>query len=157
MRFILIFLFILPTFITAQNKYPQDYFSHPLEIPLVLSGTFAELRPNHFHSGMDFKTQQRIGLKVMASASGYVSRIKISHFGYGKALYITHPNGYVTVYAHLQKFAPEIEAYIKKQQYKRESFQIELFPSAEILKVTKGEVVAYSGNTGGSVWPPLAF
>lgn len=157
MRLILIILLVFPTFASTQNNYPQDYFSNPLEIPLVLSGTFAELRSNHFHSGLDIKTQQRIGLKVKASASGYVSRIKVSHFGYGKALYITHPNGYTTVYAHLQKFAPEIEAYVKKAQYKKESFQIELFPTAATLKVSKNDIVAFSGNTGGSGGPHLHF
>ncbi len=86
-----IFLFIAQVII-AQNPYPQNYFRSPLDISLVLSGTFAELRSNHFHSGLDIKTQQREGLKVYAAASGYVSRIKISHWGYGKALYITHPN-----------------------------------------------------------------
>ena len=108
---ILIFCF---HFVNAQNPYPQDYFRAPLEIPLVLSGTFAELRSNHFHSGLDIKTQQREGLKVIAAAQGYVSRIKISHYGYGKALYITHPNGYTTVYGHLQKFSSKIEALLKK-------------------------------------------
>ncbi len=157
MRFILIIFLASSTLSIAQNNYPQDYFSNPLEIPLVLSGTFAELRSNHFHSGLDIKTQQRVGLKVKAAASGFVSRIKVSHFGYGKALYITHPNGYTTVYAHLQKFSPEIEAYVKKQQYLKESYEIELFPSAETLKVTKDNVVAYSGNTGGSGGPHLHF
>lgn len=153
-------LFLLTTFsliAQAQNHYPQDYFGDPLEVPLILSGTFAELRSNHFHSGLDIKTQQREGLRVIASAEGFVSRIKISHYGYGKALYITHPNGYTTVYAHLQKFAPEIEAYIKKRQYEAESYEIELFPTADELKVTKGELVAFSGNTGGSGGPHLHF
>lgn len=158
MRLILFIFFTSYTLlINAQNNYPQDYFSNPLEIPLILSGTFAELRSSHFHSGLDIKTQQRVGLKVKASAGGFVSRIKISHFGYGKALYITHPNGYTTVYAHLQKFSPDIESYIKKQQYKKESFQIELFPAAQELPVSKNSVVAYSGNTGGSGGPHLHF
>ena len=157
MKFLLFLFLIFSLFSSAQNNYPQDYFSNPLEIPLVLSGTFAELRSNHFHSGMDIKTQQRTGLKVKASASGFVSRIKIAHFGYGKALYITHPNGYTTVYAHLQKFSPEIEAYIKKKQYEKESYEIELFPKAEDLVVLKDSLVAYSGNSGGSGGPHLHF
>ena len=157
MRLILSILLISSVAVKAQNNYPQDYFENPLEIPMILAGTFAELRSNHFHSGLDIKTQQREGLKVNASASGFVSRIKISHFGYGKALYITHPNGYTTVYGHLQSFSPEIEAYVKKQQYKAESYEIELFPSAEELPVTKGNLVAYSGNTGGSGGPHLHF
>ncbi len=157
MRILLSLFFLATFFINAQNTYPQDYFSNPLEIPLILSGTFAELRSNHFHSGLDIKTQQRRGLKVKASASGFVSRIKVSHFGYGKALYITHPNGYTTVYAHLQKFAPEIEAYIKKHQYEKESYEIELFPTAKTLPVAQNDLVAYSGNSGGSGGPHLHY
>lgn len=157
MRLTFFCFFVSTLFFNAQNNYPQDYFGTPLEIPLILSGTFAELRPNHFHSGMDIKTQQRVGLKVKASAKGFVSRIKISPFGYGKALYIKHPNGYTTVYAHLLKFAPNIEAYIKKEQYKKESYEIELFPSAEILPIIKNGLIAYSGNSGGSGGPHLHF
>ena len=121
----------------SQQKYPADYFGNPLEIGTVLAGTFAELRSNHFHSGLDIKTQQREGLNVFATAEGHVSRIKISPWGYGKAIYIEHPNGYTTVYGHLKKFAPEIEAYIKQQQYKKEKFAIELFPSKDIFNVSK--------------------
>lgn len=157
MRLILVFLLTSSIFSNAQNNYPQDYFGNPLDVPLILSGNFGELRSNHFHSGLDIKTQQREGLKVLACADGFVSRIKVAHFGYGKALYITHPNGYTTVYGHLQKFSPEIEAYIKKQQYEKESYEIELFPSAETLPVTKQSLVAYSGNSGGSGGPHLHF
>ncbi|MCK0130903.1 M23 family metallopeptidase [Flavobacteriaceae bacterium F08102] len=141
----------------TQAKYPTDYFTPPLKIPLILSGTFGELRTNHFHSGLDIKTQQRTGLSVHASAEGYVSRIKISHWGYGKALYITHPNGYTTVYGHLKKFNPTIEAYIKKQQYAKKTYEIELFPKPSDLIVKKQEVVAYSGNSGSSGGPHLHF
>ncbi|MDG1393981.1 MAG: M23 family metallopeptidase [Flavobacteriaceae bacterium] len=145
------------SFCNAQIPYPQNYFSSPLDITLVLSGTFAELRSNHFHSGLDIKTNGKEGFKTYASAEGYVSRIKISRYGYGKALYITHPNGYTTVYAHLQKFSPSIEAYVKQQQYKKETFELELFPKAETLKVVAKEVIAYTGNTGGSGGPHLHF
>lgn len=153
-----IFLFFsVVTICNAQSSYSQNYFTSPLDITLVLSGTFAELRSNHFHSGLDIKTQGKEGFKTYASAEGYVSRIKISRYGYGKALYITHPNGYTTVYAHLQKFAPKIEAYVKKQQYKKETFELELFPKAEDLKISSKEVIAYTGNTGGSGGPHLHF
>ncbi len=155
------FLFLVVFFSSyngfTQVNYPKDYFVKPLEVPLILSGTFGELRTNHFHAGLDIKTQQRQGLNVVSSANGYVSRIKISHWGYGKALYITHPNGYTTVYGHLKKFAPEIEAYIKKRQYQKESYTIELFPKSTELKVTKGELVAYSGNSGSSGGPHLHY
>lgn len=156
MKAYLILLF-LASFCNAQSPYPQDYFSSPLDITLVLSGTFAELRSNHFHSGLDIKTQGKEGFKTYAAATGYVSRIKISRFGYGKALYMTHPNGYTTVYAHLQKFSPSIEAYVKKQQYTKESFELELFPKADELKVSAKEIIAYTGNTGGSGGPHLHF
>lgn len=157
MRYLIFFLFLFSTFINAQDIYPQDYFAPPLEGETILAGTFGELRSNHFHSGLDIKTKQREGLKVHAAASGYVSRIKIAHFGYGKALYITHPNGYTTVYAHLQRFSDKIESFIKKKQYEQESFEIEVFPTNNELILTKGEVIAYSGNTGSSGGPHLHY
>ncbi len=154
---ILTFLIFVCNLSIAQSNYPQDYFRSPLDIPLVLSGTFGELRTNHFHSGLDIKTEQVEGKKVYTAAKGYVSRIKITHWGYGKALYITHPNGYTSVYGHLQKFAPKIEDYVKKRQYQKETFEIELYPKAEELQITNDEVVAFSGNSGGSGGPHLHF
>ncbi|BAO77109.1 M23 family metallopeptidase [Winogradskyella sp. PG-2] len=141
----------------GQTEYPQDYFRNPLDIQIVLAGTFAELRSSHFHGGIDIKTQQKQGLKVYASAGGYISRIKISHFGYGKAIYITHPNGYTTVYGHLQKFSKRLEKYIKECQYDKESFEVEVFPSTEEIIIAPNEVIAFSGNTGGSGGPHLHF
>jgi len=141
----------------AQKSIPEHYFSNPLDIPLILSGSFGELRSNHFHSGLDIKTQQREGLPVYAPADGYVSRIKVSHYGYGKALYIKHPNGYTTVYGHLQNYAGEIYTYVHERQYNKETYEIELFPNAAALKVNKGDLIAYSGNTGGSGGPHLHF
>lgn len=157
MRVITLFLIFNFTIGYCQKDIPTDYFINPLDIPLAVSGTYGELRSNHFHSGLDLKTEGQKGLKVYAAATGNVSRIKISHFGYGKAIYIAHPNGYTTVYAHLQKFSPEIEAYIKKRQYAKESYEIELFPKAGTLSVKKGDVLAFSGNTGGSGGPHLHF
>lgn len=141
----------------AQSEIPVDYFDDPLKVPLALAGTFGELRSNHFHSGLDIKTQQREGLPVHAAAEGFVSRINVSHYGYGKALYIQHPNGYTTVYAHLKNFSPEIEEYIKKRQYEKESYEVEVFPTASELPIERGELVASSGNTGGSGGPHLHF
>ncbi|WP_179020144.1 M23 family metallopeptidase [Winogradskyella forsetii] len=149
--------FLLTCAVYGQSEYPQDYFRHPLDIPLVLAGSFAELRSTHFHGGLDIKTQQREGLKVYTAAEGYVSRIKISEFGYGKALYITHPNGYTTVYGHLQKFSKRLEDFIRECQYEKESFEVEVFPSSEELLVEPNEVIAYSGNTGSSGGPHLHF
>lgn len=139
------------------GDYATGYFAAPLDIELKLSGTFGELRSNHFHSGLDIKTNQRTGLPVKASARGYVSRIKIERYGYGKAIYITHPNGYTTVYAHLEKFAPQIEAFVKEQQYLKESYEIQLFPDDNKLRVEQGDLIAFSGNTGGSGGPHLHF
>ena len=136
-------------------QYPKEYFRSPLDIPINLSGTFGELRPNHFHSGLDIRTNNIEGLPVYASADGIIIRIKVSAFGYGKALYIAHPNGYTTVYGHLQKFSDKIEAYVKEQQYRQKSYEVELYPST--LKVTQSEIIALSGNSGGSGGPHLHF
>lgn len=150
-------LLLLPIFNFGQSSYPKDAFRPPLDIPIVLAGTFGELRSNHFHSGVDIKTEQREGLPIHAIGEGTVTRIKISHWGYGKVVYIAHPNGYTSVYGHLQKFAPEIEDYIKKVQYRKKSYQVEVFPEYGEIKVEKGQVIAYGGNTGGSSGPHLHF
>ncbi|MFN7044886.1 MAG: M23 family metallopeptidase [Flavobacterium sp.] len=155
MRFVLAIL-LAPFFIFSQD-YPQDYFQSPLDIPLDVSGSFGELRSNHFHSGLDFKTKGVEGLPVYAAGDGYVSRIKISTFGYGKAIYITHPNGYTSVYGHLQKANGVIEAYIKSKQYKEQSYEVEMYLYPTELSVKKGDVIAFTGNTGGSGGPHLHF
>lgn len=154
---LLILLLITSFTVFSQEQYPKDYFTVPLDIPLFLSGSFGELRSNHFHSGVDFKTQSKTGFNVYATAEGYVSRIKISTFGYGKAIYITHPNGYTSVYGHLLQASPKIDAYLKMKQYEEQSFEVDLFPTAGELVVTKGEIIALSGNTGGSGGPHLHF
>ena len=156
MKFSLFFLF-LGVSLFAQVDYPKDYFRSPLDIPMQLSGNFGELRPNHFHAGFDLKTQQKEGLRVYAVADGYVSRIKISTFGNGKTIYINHPNGYTSVYGHLKSANGAIEQFIKKTHYKEQSFEIEMFFKPDELLIKKGEVIAFSGNTGASEGPHLHF
>lgn len=151
------FLLFFGHVLMAQSQYPKDYFRAPLDIPMQLSGNFGELRPNHFHAGLDYKTQQREGLAVYAAADGYISRIKISTFGNGKTIYITHPNGYTTVYAHLQKAVGPIQELIKSRQYEEKSFEVEIFLKPNELVVTKGQQIALSGNTGASEGPHLHF
>ena len=146
MKFLPYLLLYIPL-LFAQDKTSKNYFRLPLDIPMQLSGNFAELRPNHFHAGFDFKTNQREGLNVYAVADGYVSRIKISNVGYGKAIYITHPNGYTTVYGHLQKAVGVIESKIIENQYAGKSYEIETFFKPEELVVKKGDIIALSGNT----------
>lgn len=157
MKKFFLLLFLCGFSLIAQKNLPTDYFNNPLDIPMILAGNFGELRSNHFHSGLDIKTQQKRGLPIYASADGYVKRIKVSHYGYGKALYLQHPNGYITVYAHLQKFAGAIQKYVKEQQYDKEEYEIELFPKAAVLSVLKGDIIGYTGNTGSSGGPHLHF
>ena len=155
-KLIILFLFI-STNINSQTNFPKDYFSNPLEIELILNGNFGESRPSHFHSGIDIKTQFKEGLNVFSSAEGYVSRISIKHGGFGKALYINHPNGYTTVYAHLKKFNKKIEDYIKKIQYNKKSYQIEHYLKKDVIKILKNENIGSSGNTGSSFGPHLHY
>jgi murein DD-endopeptidase MepM/ murein hydrolase activator NlpD len=156
MRFLLFCILYCSTLL-AQNNFPRDYFSPPLDIPMQLSGNFGELRPNHFHAGFDFKTQQKEGLKVYAVADGYVSRIKISTFGNGKTIYITHPNGYTSVYAHLQKAVGAIQDFITLTHYKEQAFEIEVYLKPGEIPIKKGEWIALSGNSGASEGPHLHF
>ncbi|OUL62090.1 M23 family metallopeptidase [Flavobacterium sp. AJR] len=152
-----VFFLLFCNLISAQTDYPKDYFRPPLDIPMQLSGNFGELRPNHFHAGFDLKTNQREGLNVYAVADGYISRIKISTFGNGKTLYVTHPNGYTSVYGHLQSMVGTIQEYIKKTHYQEKSFEIEMFLKPGEMVVTKGQLIGLSGNTGSSEGPHLHF
>lgn len=139
------------------QPYPQDYFRSPLTIPLIMSGTYGELRHNHFHAGVDFKTQGREGLPIIASASGYVSRVKVSPRGYGLAVYIDHPNGYTTVYGHLQSFYPALAQYIEALQYTLQSYAVDVYPEPGTFPIAAGQQIGLSGNSGGSAGPHLHF
>ena len=150
----LIFLLFSISLLSSQKD--QSKLISPLDIPLAISGTFGEIRSSHFHAGLDIKTGGKQGLKVRTVLDGSVSRIRVSTTGYGKAVYIDHPNGTTSVYAHLKNFSPKIESYIKEAQYEKESYIIEKFPKNE-LAVLKGEVIGFSGNTGGSSGPHLHF
>lgn len=143
--------------LAAQTIDTTLKFGSPVDIPIYLSGTFAEPRGNHFHSGIDIRTQGSEGLKVYSVQDGFVSRVKISAYGYGNAIYVQHPNGYTSVYAHLSGFNPEIQKYIHNLHYQKESCELDEGVPYGKLKVKKGELIAYSGNTGGSGGPHLHF
>ncbi len=141
----------------AQISNLKNYYSSPLNIPLSLSGNFCEIRTNHFHSGIDLRTYGKEGQAVLSAADGYVSRIKVSAMGYGKALYITHPNGTTTVYGHLKQFSTSIQQYVEQNQNALQKFEVELFPDSMQFIVHKAELIAISGNSGGSEAPHLHF
>jgi hypothetical protein len=143
--------------IVSAQQYPQGYFRNPLDIPIELAGNFGECRPNHFHSGIDIKTQGKENLKVYAVADGYISRIKMERGGFGHALYITHPNGYTTLYAHLNNFIPAVQKYTRDRQYEKENWEIDIQLKPSQFPIKKGQQIAWSGNTGGSTAPHLHF
>lgn len=132
-------------------------FCAPLDIPLTVVGTFGELRPDHFHTGIDFTTKGLTGKNVYAVADGYVSRIKVSSAGYGKAIYVNHPGGLTSVYAHLDAFNIVVDDYIRRRQYEKRSFEIDIAPDEALFKVRKGDIIGYSGNSGASEGPHLHF
>ena len=141
--------------IYAQNS-TSPKLHRPLNIPLVLSANFGELRSNHFHSGLDFKTQGKTGLPIFCADDGYVSRVLVSPWGFGRAIYVVHPaTGLTTVYGHLSSFCTKIDRPVREAQYSQESFRIDLeFKPGEII-VKKGEQIALSGNSGSSGGPHL--
>ena len=153
--FLALLLGFVPMLLMAQEKFPQ--YRNPLDIPIYLSATFGELRPNHLHAGLDIKTQGVEGKKVYAVADGYVSRIGVSPYGYGNVLYITHYDGYTSVYAHLQRFSGKIATYVKEYQYKHQQFTSQIYPEKNQFPVKQGDLIAYSGNSGGSGGPHLHF
>jgi Peptidase family M23 len=139
------------------RSYPRDVFRNPLDIPISLAANFGELRSNHYHMGLDIRTAHRENLPVYAAADGYILRVKIEPFGFGQAIYIRHPDGYVSLYAHLNSFYPALDAYVKQKQYELQRWDVSLELAPGILNVKKGELVAYSGNMGGSQGPHLHF
>lgn len=141
---------------SAQHGSFQGFRS-PLDISLNLSGNFGEFRTNHFHSGLDIKTQGREGLPVYAVTYGCVSRIKVSAYGYGNVVYIDHPNGYTTVYAHLSEFKEPIASYLRESQYELEKWEVDVYPGENRLCVDSSAVIALSGNSGSSGGPHLHF
>ncbi len=154
---VLILFFALSIRSKGQESFPENYFKPPVDITISLSGTFGELRTNHFHSGIDIKTQGVEGLPIKAAADGFVARIAVSSGGLGKVVYIDHPNGYTTVYGHLRNFSPEMESWVKSEQYEHESFEVNLFPDADLFPVKVGDLIAFSGNSGSSEGPHLHF
>lgn len=148
----------LPDPETVLALYPKEYFKTPVDDVLRLSGTFGELRPDHFHSGIDLSSSTgRVGQPVYAAADGFIDAVKVQSGGYGNVLYIKHPNGYTTVYAHLDHFSPQVERYVREVQYKRERYEIELKPQDGFFKVKQGEEIGKMGNTGSSSGPHLHF
>ena len=157
MKHLAYILFLFFPICAAAQHGSMAGFRSPLDIPLNLSGNFGEFRTNHFHTGLDIKTQGREGLPVYAVAGGCVSRIKVSPYGYGNVVYIDHPNGYTTVYAHLSEFKEPIATYLRESQYALESWDVDLYPEPQRLCVDSSAVIALSGNSGRSSGPHLHF
>ena len=139
-----------------QTSSQELDFHTPIDAPFDLSGTFGEYR-SRFHTGIDFKSRGVQGQKIFSIEEGYVSRIEVNNYGYGKVVYIDHPNGYTSVYAHLKDFSTELDKFVKGEQYRLRKSTIKKFPKKDELKIKKGELLGYSGNTGGSFGPHLHF
>ncbi|MGA1666546.1 MAG: M23 family metallopeptidase [Bacteroidia bacterium] len=139
------------------QKTSAQFFQHPVEGLPLTSGVFGELRTNHLHSGLDYRTGGSTGVPVLASASGHVSRIKTSATGYGLAVYLDHPNGYTTVYAHLERYASPLAEWVKARHYLYQQFELDMALQPGEIPVRQGQIIGYSGNSGGSGGPHLHF
>src|SRR5262249_28788471 len=129
-------------------RWPFSHYRAPLDIFPQLAADFGELREDHFHMGVDIRTHGREGLPVYAVADGYVSHIRIEEFGLGKALFITHPNGYISVYGHLSRLDEDLEKMVHRRQYATRSWEQDIDLSRDSFPVRQGQFIAYSGNTG---------
>jgi len=147
----------LPAQTIQSRPYPKNYFRYPLDLPPVTAGTFGELRPNHFHSGLDFKTMQVTGYPVHAAQDGYISRLRVEFGGFGNAIYITHPSGYTTVYGHIERFAPALEKAVRQAQNSQQTDMVDFKLDAMQIEICQGDVIAWSGNAGASAGPHLHF
>ncbi len=158
---ILLIVVLLPFMVQAQwfpqKNYPQNYFGWPVNAIKAIVANFGELRPNHYHMGLDCRTEQVQNKQVLAAADGYIAKVKIEPWGFGRAIYINHPNGLTTLYAHLNDFTPGLEQYVRKQQYQLQKWQVLLDIPANMFPVKKGDFIAYSGTTGGSQGPHVHF
>jgi hypothetical protein len=143
--------------IVQTQQYPKNYFRYPLDLAPSTAGSFAELRPNHFHSGLDFKTNHQSGYPVYAAADGFVSRLRVQYGGFGNAVYITHPNGYTTVYGHLEKFNPQLAQLVHDYQVQQKNDLVDFNLLPMQVPVSKAQVIAISGSTGDAVGPHLHF
>jgi len=154
---LLLFLSLSINLLSAQIPGGSDYFRYPLNLSPRLNANFGEMRPNHFHMGLDLSTEGKVNIPVLAPADGYISRMKIETGGFGRAIYLNHPNGTTTLYAHMNRFIPAAEAYLKERQYAEQSWKIDIMVPEKLIPVKKGQLIGYSGNTGASQGPHVHF
>ena len=158
---VLVLLNLIIQGISAQvfptKNYPKNYFIWPVKATPALAANFGELRPNHYHMGLDCKTEKKQNLPIIAAANGYIAKVKIEPWGFGRAIYINHANGTTTLYAHLNAFYTDLENYVKEQQYKQKSSNVFLDIPPHMFDVAKGREIAKSGNTGSSTGPHLHY